>query len=209
MKEISTEIQQAIRERMDEPGTNKRAFARSLGITVQTLNKYILMYGGQLRDKCVKKQGVEDMLREFYPHYSATEIVAMKPNGVSVSRTGVYYWVKRLGLKHTPETILRLKQKVNVLKNSEDSIRKRNASRRRTVMMENFRHSSGMPQKTNLRMLTMPKRHYKAAWYLEHQHLYILTTDPYLIWYDKETKRTPMEQHYVETYGFRFEPAQD
>ncbi len=204
---------QTIKERMNEPGLSRRKLAEELNICISSLYRYIRMFGGNIdHSKSSKQEGVEDMIRRYYPHYTASEIATMRPEGFKISKSRVLEWAERLGVKHTPETLLRIraKQQKNIRSaHTEEGIRKRIEKIRRTRLMENFRHNSGIPQKTKLKMKRIPQRYVRAAWHLEKKHGYIRTTDYYTLWWDENTRRTPNERMYEQKYGFKFEKAKD
>lgn len=140
----------------------------------------------------------------MYPDHSVMEIGAY----LKCDTAGLYKFAKKLGLKHTEETLARIKRKqMENLKKaySEEVNAKRKKTRARVQMMEEFRAMSGKPQMTNIRMKQMPNKSYHAKYHLIRKYGYFgYDGEPYTIGYDKNTKRCN-EEYFKKKYGFTFE----
>ncbi len=212
LNKFSAEKVEQIRQGLARPNVNKRALADELGISICSLYRYARKLGVKLDPtRCRKQEGVEDMIRKYYPHYSSREIAEMQPEGIKLTKSRVLRWAKLLGVKHTPETEARIKEKYKrnlELSHVEECIQRRNAKRLRTIHMERFRLLSGMKPETKMNLRTAPDRIFGIGWYLENRYSYIRTTDPYIFWYDGDTRRTTKEYLYTKRYGFKFKAAQ-
>lgn len=145
-----------------------------------------------------------NVLVSMYPTHSVREIadfLGCKPDGL-------YKYVKSLGLRHTEETVVRIKEiqhKNLEMSHTEESVRKRTMSRMRILREERLRVLSGEKQRTRLIAFKMPSKAYHAKHNLIRRHGYFaFEGERYVIGYDTYTKRVN-EEYYKKKYGFKFE----
>lgn len=184
--------------------------ARLCGVSEFTFYSYVKLYGGEIAEYQNKRNPLyEEIVRANYPTMSASEIADKFP----IPKGRVTAIVKRLGLKHTPETKERPKRKTRercLSARTPDSFRRQVETWKKTRKMEHFRFMSGMPQQTKFRFATMPERTYKAIWNLTTRYNYFRDEEvggPYTLFYDNQTHRTPMEHLYIKRYGLKFKEA--
>lgn len=211
MKRITEEQEAYIKAHInDRPRVD---VARKAGISVNTLYVYVRLFGGEKRYELSTRDAEwERIVRENYPFMSGHEI----ERKFNITRNRANKIAHSLGLKHNDETIARLKRE-----RVESATRARNASseakrkakwkaRRR---LDEMRVWEGKPQKTRFRFRVMSQKAYKAKWCLCNKRGYIESTDPYILLYDKHTKRTVSnmrycgtEKFYEEKYKLKFLP---
>lgn len=95
----------------------------------------------------------------------------------------------------------------------EARFKKMAETRKETFRKERLRAKWGLGQKTKIRACAAASKAVMVARYnLKNQHNYVLEdcrafdANPYNVYYDSETKRTPNEAYYAEKYGFKFIP---
>lgn len=184
----------------DRPRT---AVAKAAGISMTMLYRVVRMYGGEMAYERTRRnpQHVE-IVKKYYPTMTGSEIEAKF--GVLKGRAEKIAY--QLGIKHTPETMERIRRKMEVVRReARANIDHKAAGRRHSVCykMEYYRKWEGKPQKTKLRLAETSYRVYKAKWHLITRHGYIETTDAYTLMYDKDTQRMN-EKYYTEKYGLKF-----
>lgn len=158
-----------------------------------------------------KTPHIEEIVREYYPHYTASEIIAMKPYGQTPSKRTIDHWARRLGVRSTEEKQRRIDFKRAehlhcVPDKHTDIIAKKMHEH---YKREYRRVNAGLPQKTRLRLKSLPRRTQMAKGNLMGRHKYIPTTVPLLLWYDERTRRTKNEDYFTEKYGIRFAPSEE
>lgn len=184
----------------DRPRT---AVAKAAGISMTMLYRVVRMYGGEMAYERTRRnpQHVE-IVKKYYPTMTGSKIEAKF--GVLKGRAEKIAY--QLGIKHTPETMERIRRKMEVVRReARANIDYKAAGRRHSVCykMEYYRKWEGKPQKTKLRLAETSHRVYKAKWHLITRHGYIETTDAYTLMYDANTHRIN-EQYYAEKYKLKF-----
>lgn len=144
-----------------------------------------------------------------YPDMSASEIASMY--GYTEAR--VARWARVLHLKHSLETQQRLKQKrmANLrLAHTPENIERIRLNHQRIRRSEIFRIKSGLPRKTKWNISLVPHHIRRAISHLVCKFNYfrdISVGGQYTMYYDENTRRTPVEALYVERHKLKFEPA--
>lgn len=158
-----------------------------------------------------KTPHIEEIVMEYYPHYTAIEIRAMKPYGQCPSVSAIRGCAVRLGVKSTKEKLERIREKrVASVKNMPAETRKRIGEHTRNIYrIERMRVCAGLPQKTRYRLAKLTKRAQMAKNNLTSRRKYVPTTVPDLLWYDENTRRSKDEGYYTKKYGLRFAPAEE
>lgn len=156
-------------------------------------------------DKCNTNASYKrNVLISMYPTHSVREIADF----IGCNDSHLYKLAKELGLRHTKETLKRIKEKqmANLVRAyDKDVVEKRVKTRKKTLRMERLRVMSGESQRTRLKVLKMPSKAYHAKRNLIARYGYFaFEGENYTIGYDKNTRRTD-EERYKEKYGFKFE----
>lgn len=156
-------------------------------------------------DKCNTNASYKrNVLISMYPTHSVREIADF----IGCNDSHLYKLAKELGLRHTKETLKRIKEKqmANLVRAyDKDVVEKRVKTRKKTLRMERLRVMSGESQRTRLKVLKMPSKAYHAKRNLIARHGYFaFDGESYTIGYDKNTRRID-EERYKKKYGFKFE----
>lgn len=155
------------------------------------------------------EQGLVEKIVAMYPTMTCPEIAAE----LGISKKTVSVYSKRLGLKHTAETIARIResqQKGQRAWRTSAEAKKARAEAGRKLSklwrMEKWRVRSGMEQVSRLRVSVLPKKTMAAIYRLTETYGYLYATGNLTLWYDAKTRRNPLEQYYTDKYGIHFEP---
>lgn len=202
--EITQEQKNYIKTHLDEYPRSE--MAKKLGITTHCLYKYINIYGGK-----VKKYDKYDILREkikkMYPTMTAKEIAVE----LNMSTSSIQYQATKLGLTHNKETQERLdKQRNTLLRKSWNAEKYAKAGKRMHLLYkrEELLVLSGLAQHTKLHIRQLYPKALNAKMYLRKNYNYFYSKgEPFVLCYDKETRRHPKEQYYSEKFGFEFVEA--
>lgn len=196
----------------DRPRT---AVARAAGVSISTVYNIARRVGAEmLVERTRRNPEWEAIVRKFYPTMAGHEIE--RAFGITFNRANKI--AADLGLKHTPETLKRLRQeaskrfKENIKKIDDEARTKKWKVRRR---IDELRIMEGKPQQTNLRFRDTPKRTYNIKSHLVRTYGYIKSPDdPYTLLYDENTKRRIVgpkstrkigtEQYYENKYHLKF-----
>lgn len=189
----------------DRPRT---AVAKAAGVSMTMLYRLVRTHGGEMRHDLSRRnpQHVE-IVKKYYPTMTGSEIEAK----FSIQKNRADKIANDLGIKHTPETMERIRKKMEVVRReARANIDYKAAGRRHSVCykMEYYRKWEGKPQKTKLRLAETSYKVYKAKWNLVTRYGYIETTDAYTLMYDKNTRRMN-EQYYSDKYGLKFIEDED
>lgn len=184
----------------DRPRT---AVAKAAGVSMTMLYRLVRTHGGEMRHDLSRRnpQHVE-IVKKYYPTMTGSEIEARF--GIQKNRADKI--ANELGIKHTPETQERIRQKIqDNTTNNRHKIDFKELGHKRSVRykMEYYRKWEGKPQKTKLRLAETSYRVYKAKWNLVTRYGYIETTDACTLMYDRNTHRMN-EQYYSDKYGLKF-----
>ena len=184
--------------------------ARRAGLSLSTVYRLARQAGAPLdggRDR--KREGVEELIARLYPHMTASEVA----RETGMCKSTVNRWARRLGVAHSPETLERIarEQAARRAKSwTAETARKRAEATRRRRRMDELRILSGQPQETRFRFKRMPLRCYKAIWhYVNHRGYFQVDGEPYSLYYDGQTRRTPLEDRAAARHGLRFLPADE
>lgn len=201
MAQITEEQKSYIVEHInDRPRT---AVAKAAGVSMTMLYRIVRTHGGEMRHDLSRRnpQHVE-IVKKYYPTMTGSEIEAK----FAIQKNRADKIAHELGIKHTPETIERIRQeKKDRWKGLLNTLDRKAIARKLSTRykMEYYRKWEGKPQKTKLRLRETSYRIYKAKWHLATRYGYIETTDAYTLMYDKNTRRMN-EQYYTEKYGLKF-----
>lgn len=184
----------------DRPRT---AVAKAAGVSMTMLYRVVRMYGGDMAYERTRRnpQHVE-IVKKYYPTMTGSEIEAKF--GILKGRAAKI--ANELGIKHTPETQERIRQKIqDNITNNRHKIDFKELGHKRSVRykMEYYRKWEGKPQKTKLKLAKTSQKTYKAKYNLINRYGYIETTDAYTLMYDRNTHRMN-EQYYAGKYKLRF-----
>ncbi len=205
-KQITSEQLEYVRLHVnDRP---RVAVARAVGLSMSSLYRLVRQLGGELRHElCAHNVELESVVRSRYPTMTASEIGLE----YGLCPSTVRKWARRLGVGHTPETLERIRrgQEANRAKGrTEEASRKRAKLWKRRRRADELRVLSGLPQKTAHRFKKMPSRCYKAIWYyVNYRGYFQVDGEPFNLYYDGQTRRTPFEERAAGKYGIRFLPA--
>lgn len=179
------------------------AVARAAGVSLSAVYRIVHEQGGIMQYERTRRNPYHvELVRKYYPTMTGSEIQTRF--GILKGRAEKI--ANELGIKHTPETQERIRQKMEVVRReARANIDYKAAGRRHSVCykMEYYRKWEGKPQKTKLRLAETSYKVYKAKWNLVTRHGYIETTDAYTLMYDKDTHRMN-EQYYAGKYKLRF-----
>lgn len=156
----------------------------------------------------MEKQEKEQRVRELFPTMTASEIA----RATGIPKTTVIRYANKIGVRHTQETIERIRRKqVDALDRGRAQTDRRmvGAKIARIWKAERVRVMSGQPQRTRLRIKTMPKRISGAMWYLANRYNYIYENGRATMYYDAMTRRCKREAYYTNRYGIHFEASEE
>lgn len=206
--EISKEKQKFIREHLNDRPRTK--YARLCGVDMSTYYRYVRKFGGELKHELsMPNEYYKETTRKYWATMSASEI----RDAYGVPKSKAIYWAQRLGLKHTPETEQRLKDKMvksSVGARNEESHKKASITWKKNRRLDELRVMSGLPRETKFHLKRYPQKTRLAIWHLERRYNYFRDEEVgglYTLFYDEETKRTPREQYYIDKYHLKFEQA--
>lgn len=200
---ISKEQQELIRKYMNDPNMQRTRLARRAGVSLSVVYRYIRKFGGTVGQKDTRDKDVEAYVVAHFANETNRAIAEVcGTSGSTVGRIG-----KAHGLKKSDEHLAKIRKalvmSVTERFHNDEARQKVSATRRKLFRMERWRVNNGTPQKTRLRMKSMPTKAYQAKWSLMRRHGYIETTDPYTLFYDENTRRMN-EAYYEEKYHLRF-----
>lgn len=153
-------------------------------------------------------------IREHLPH--STHIQVAKDLGRH--RNTVSYYAACHGIPYSKEAGRRAAAEACSLarKTKGESISKKISETKKEIFRkERMRVRWGLEQKTKYTVKPMPKRIQTARKGLKRRRDYIIEdchffdSDPYVIYYDSKTRRTPNEDYFAKEYGFKFLPLDD
>lgn len=147
----------------------------------------------------------KDEIRELYKTMTIKEIAAK----LGYSPYGVRRVIDKYHLGDTEEAKERIERHrnyiVTVLAHTPQAKEKLSQTLAKVHRMEQWRISSGLPQQTKRHYNPIPKRVRRAIYRLRAVYSYLYTdATPYTLYYDKETRRTSREQHFVDAFGLIF-----
>lgn len=190
----------------DRPRTR---VSRDAGVSMATVYKIVRMHGGEMRyDLCRKHNGIEKVVRCYYPTMTAREI----SEKFGYNYDTVNRWARKLGLKHNKECNERIKlAAIESLKKARSmidakSVRENWLKRRK---YDELRILSGLKPLTNLRFSkynTAQQR--QTIWRLVNKRNYFqVEGEPFTLYYDGETRRTRYEDRLAKRHRLKFLPA--
>lgn len=189
-----------------------QTIANKLECSVQTVyNQLHRMYGDSfLEDRQIIKNQRKTMIKEMYPTHSASEIAAI----LGITKSAVNNAAKRMGVKHTEETVERILRE-NISKSQEHDARAKKSKRlRRTIKIDKFRILSGQQPLTKRKFKQANNKELCAKHYLIRRYYYFCDKDfgeTLTLFFDKETKRLlpDRERYYSKKYHIKFVHAAD
>lgn len=206
MSKITEEQRQYIIDHIDDYPRYK--VAKDAGVNMRTMYRVIRAAGGKISPP--QSEQHKEIVTRLWATHSAAEI----KEETGLSGDCVMYWVKKLNLKHSQATEERIRKKSLDAANKallKESVReKRAASWKRTRKLDYIRFIGGQKQNTKFKFAKYPERIHKAIWKLENIYGYFQDEEAggyYTMYYDEQTKRTPMEHLYIKRYGLKFEQA--
>lgn len=206
MSKITEEQRQYILNHIDDYPRIK--VAKDAGVSIRTMYRVIRAAGGKISPP--QSEQHKEIVTRLWATHSAAEI--KEETGLSVDC--VMYWAKKLNLKHSQATEERIRKKSLDAANKallKESVReKRAASWKHTRKLDYIRFIGGQKQNTKFKFAKYPERIHKAIWKLENIYGYFQDEEVggyYTMYYDEQTKRTPMEHLYIKRYGLKFEKA--
>lgn len=195
-KRLTEEQKAYIIANMDRMG--RAELARNIGVHPSTVRNYAKQHGGAIHRKVLTRE----IVARLYPDYFGAEIGRM----YGVSESAVNRMARRLGVKHSAETLAR-RTEIN-----RESARKAHGitdhareGRKRHILfkMEYMRVWSGEKRKTKLRLQEHPNRVRMAKYALTHYWDYKAVDGDYMTLARGE-RPTPNEKRYETKYGFKF-----
>lgn len=184
----------------DRPRT---AVARAAGVSLSAVYRIVHEQGGIMQYERTRRNPYHvELVKKYYPTMTGSEMQAKF--GIQKNRADKI--ANELGIKHTPETMERIRQKIqDNITNNRHKIDFKELGHKRSVRykMEYYRKWEGKPQKTKLKLAKTSQKTYKAKCNLINRYGYIETTDAYTLMYDRNTHRMN-EQYYAGKYKLRF-----
>lgn len=184
----------------DRPRTK---VAKDIGISMSALYRIVRLHGGVLRHDWAKSDPKNiELVRKYFPTMTGSEM--QEQFGI---RKGLAEKIAhRLGIKHTDDTMARIRQNfVSNINNNRYKIDFYKSSRKAQLKrkIDQYRVWEGKPQLTKFKLAATNRKTYAAKWYLIHRYGYIETTEPYTLMYDKNTQRAN-EKYYIDKYKLEF-----
>lgn len=181
----------------------RKEVAKAAGVTVHTLYKYITILGGTKIDNRLSKEAIRK-ISDLYRTNTAREISELLDIPIST----ILRQVSKFGLEHDEETKIRIRKERNKsLRNYWNKEKYANKGRKLHMQykMDELRVMSGKPQETRLRIRKLSPKALNAKMYLRRSCNYFYSDgEPFVLYYDSETKRHPKEEYYTRKFGFKF-----
>lgn len=181
----------------------RKEVAKTAGVTLRTLYKYITILGGAKIDNKLSKETISQ-ISVMYQTMTAREISEV----LNISQSTILGQVSKLGLEHDVETINRIrKERDKSLRSYWNKERYTSKGRKLHVQykMDELRVLSGKPQETRLRIRKLSTKALNAKMYLRKSYNYFYSKgEPFVLCYDSKTRRHPKEEYYTRKFGFRF-----
>lgn len=190
----------------DRPRTR---VSRDAGVSMATVYKIVRMHGGEMRyDLCRKHNGIEKVVRCYYPTMTAREI----SERFGFSRTRITAWARKLGVKHDEECNERIRKLcITKLSSGRDKIDYKAAHKEweKKRKYDEIRRMSGMRQVTGFRFskyTTQQQR--QTIWRMVNKRNYFqVEGELFTLYYDGETRRTRYEDRLAKRHRLKFLPA--
>lgn len=186
----------------------RKKVAKNAGVTIHTLYRYVELFGGNKKDKQLGQSTI-DKIASLYEYKTATEISKM----LNVPKSTIMGYAWKLRLQHNEETLHRISDergKSLMAYWTEARYKEKGAKHHRKYKAEELRILSGKPQLTKLKIRKLYPKALNAKMYLRKRYNYFYSDgEPFVLCYDKETKRHPKEQYYSDKFGFKFVAASD
>lgn len=180
----------------------RKDVARKIGITINTLYRYVREFGGE--SKPIISEETKAEIARLYPTKTAREICGL----LGITMSSVIWQAKKLGLTHNDETKRRIRQnRHSPLKRywNEETYAKNGKKHHLLYKREELRVMSGKPQQTCIRLRKLTSKALNAKIYLRKSHNYFYSKgEPFVLCYDNETKRSKKEEYYANKFGFTF-----
>lgn len=177
--------------------------AKKAGVTVQTLHRYINLYGTKKKFHKLNKETIA-RIGDLYITMTAKEI----SEKMDIPKTTIQCLVSKHGFKHNEETLARISRERRISLDkywNEEKYAEKGKRMHLMYKMDEIRVMSGLPQKTRLRMKKLTSRALNAKMYLRKKYNYFYSKgEPFVLCFDGETKRSKKEQYYTDEFGFQF-----
>ena len=184
----------------DRPRTK---VARHVGISMSSLYRIVREHGGELRYDLMRSNPENiELVKKYYPTMTGGEMQAK----FGILKGSAEKIAHRLGIKHTDETMARIRQKFrNNITNNRYKIDYAKSSKKAQIKrrIDQFRVWEGKPQLTKFTIARTSAKVRRTKWYLIKRYAYIETTEPYTLMYDKDTHRIN-ERYYIDKYKLKF-----
>lgn len=196
----------------EHPTESPYAMARKLGCSVQTIYVQLhRMFGNSfLEDKQAIRDHRKAVIKELYPTHSASEVAAI----LGITKGAVNGIARRIGVKHTEETMKRVMMDCISKMQVPDVQAGRIAKLKRTIRMEQFRILSGKQQLTKRKFKQANDKELSIKHYLIRKYNYFCDRsigETLTLFFDSQTKRLPLdrEQYYSDKYHIKFVQADE
>lgn len=202
---ITSEQRQYIIEHTDQYPREK--LAKDAGVSHYTLYRVLRELGATNPHNPIRSLRCKEAVEKLWATHSGKEISEL--TGFSVSF--ITQWKNKLKLEHDEETKKRIRNKITVAAQSArangNSHEKAAKTWKRRRKAAELLFLSGLPTGTKFKFRKYPAKVYKAIHNLTSKYDYFLGEDLYTVYYDEQTKRTPMEHLYTKRYKLKFEQA--
>lgn len=150
---------------------------------------------------------LEEVVRKEYPLTSSYKIA----RSLGVHPTTVYRCAKRLGVEKDKNWNDKKKSSLALGRIcSEEKRKKMSKTHKAIYKKELFRVLSGIPQKTRIKILRIPKKTANSMRGLRFRHNYFFDdVNDLTLYYDSETKRAKNEHYFEKKYNIHFLPADE
>jgi hypothetical protein len=180
--------------------------SRAVGISIGSLYRIIRYYGGRTDgwDKPRSKE-LDKKVISLYADYSNPEI--MKMTGASLHQ--LCRIRDKYGLKKSVETIYRIRKDLLNIAHSPETRAKAEKKWRALRKYDEYLINSGMKPKTHYRPRKWGVKAYSSAWAQCKNNNYFMLDEPYVLYYDSQTRRTRFEELITQRYGIKFKQADE
>lgn len=151
-------------------------------------------------------------IREHLPQSTCVQVA--KRLGRTPSAVAKY--AKRHGVSYNKALVAQIKAaNITSVNWSEEHAKKISDAIKEKFRKDRRRLNWGLEQKTKWNVERLPRAITDARARLKWRHNYVMDDlrirhdDPYNIYYDSETKRTPNEAYFTKKYGFKFIPLEE
>lgn len=152
-------------------------------------------------------------IHEHLPRSTCAQVARELGRG----KSGVAKYAKRNGIHYDQGKVEQIKAgDIKPEKRGKEWRKKISESRKEIFRKERMRLKWGLAQRTRLSIDRMPRKTKDVRLQLKYRCDYVLedirhsqNANPYNIYYDSETRRSPNEAYFAEKYGFKFIPLDE